>query len=194
MVVSEGSDTFLEMLEPFCCIFLAVVSIRHSDFCVELTAWNIDTSELSFCRLPGSSNCNVLPQVFGLTSKFLHLCRARKALKLAQQLGVADKISYSTLINGYGKGQDFPNMEATLWEMQNAGFGGSLEAHNSMLDAYGKAGQLEKLEDALVRMEKSGFRKDLQSYNVLINTYGRRLMIAEMEDVFNCMQVSHFYI
>lgn len=166
--------------------FLAVV-VLNTHYFIEFLSWNIDTSEPSSCL-----KCNVLVQVFG--HEVLHLCRARKALKLAQQLGVADKISYSTMINGYGKGQDFPNMEATLWEMQNAGFGGSLEAHNSMLDAYGKAGQFEKLEDALARMEKSGFRKDLQSYNVLINTYGRRLMIAEMEDVFNCMQVSQFHI
>jgi pentatricopeptide repeat protein len=122
------------------------------------------------------------------------LCRARKALKLAQQLGAADKISFSTLINGYGKRQDFPNMEATLWEMQNAGFGGSLEAHNSILDAYGKAGQLEKLEDALARMEQSGFRKDLASYNILINVYGRSTKIAEMEDLFHSMEVSLFQI
>ena len=81
-------------------------------------------------------------------------------------------------------------MEATLWEMQNAGYGGSLEAHNSILDAYGKAGQLEKLEDALARMEKSGFRKDLASYNILINIFGRRTMIPEMEELFHNMKVS----
>ncbi|KAG0595034.1 hypothetical protein M758_UG133100 [Ceratodon purpureus] len=138
---------------------------------------------------PNNITFNVMIDLYGKAGM---MDRARKALKLAQQLGAADKISFSTLINGYGKRQDFPNMEATLWEMQNAGFGGSLEAHNSILDAYGKAGQLEKLEDALARMEKSGFRKDLASYNILINIYGRRTMIAEMEDLFHSMQRDGF--
>lgn len=83
-------------------------------------------------------------------------------------------------------------MEATLWEMQNAGHGGSSEAFNSILDAYGKAGHLEKLEDVLARMKKSGFRMDLETYNILINIYGRSSMISEMEELFDRMQVSSF--
>lgn len=118
------------------------------------------------------------------------LCRAHKALKLAQQFGSADKISFSTLVHAYAKKQDFPNMEAALWEMQNAGYGSSLEAYNSILDAYGKAGQMEKVSDVLARMENSGMRMDLASYNILINTYGKNYMIAEMETLFRTMQVS----
>lgn len=129
---------------------------------------------------------------FWLTCCFPPLCRARKALKAAQHLGLADKISFSTLINAYGKKQDFPSMEATLWEMQNAGHGGSSEAFNSILDAYGKAGHLDKLEDVLARMEKSSFRMDLETYNILINIYGRSAMIDKMEDLFHRMQVSFF--
>lgn len=85
-------------------------------------------------------------------------------------------------------------MEATLWEMQNAGHGGSSEAFNSILDAYGKAGHLDKLEDVLARMEKSSFRMDLETYNILINIYGRSAMIDKMEDrsmsicVLKCMK------
>lgn len=116
--------------------------------------------------------------------------RARNALKLAQSQGAADKISFSTLIDAYGKRQDFPKMEATLWEMQNAGVGGSLEAFNSMLDSYGKAGLLDKLEDVRERMEKANCRKDLSTCNILINVYGRKGMIEEMEDLFREMQVS----
>jgi len=123
---------------------------------------------------------------------FPPFCRARKALKAAQNLGLADKISFSSLINAYGKKHDFPNMETTLWEMQNAGYGGSSEAFNSILDAYGKAGHLDKIEDVLARMEKSGFRMDLETYNILINIYGRSAMISEMEDLFHGMQVSSF--
>lgn len=114
-------------------------------------------------------------------------------MKAAQHLGLADKISFSTLIDAYGKKQDFPNMEATLWEMQNAGHGGSSEAFNSILDAYGKAGHLEKLDDVLARMQKSGFQMDLETYNILINIYGRCAMFEKMEALFQKMQVS-FYL
>jgi pentatricopeptide repeat protein len=81
-------------------------------------------------------------------------------------------------------------MEETLWEMQNAGLGGSLEAFNSMLDSYGKASQLEKLEDVLDRMAKAGYKKDLSTYNILINVYGRKGMLSEMEDLVRVLQVS----
>lgn len=130
------------------------------------------------------------PQICAPSLYVFPLCRARDASKLAQQLGVADKITFSTLINSYGKKQDFRNMEATLWEMQNAGHGGSLEAYNCVLDAYGKAGHLDKLEDVIARMEKSGLQMDLASYNILINIYGRHTKIAEMEALFHKMQVS----
>lgn len=133
---------------------------------------------------------SILQRCMVLTTTCIWFCRAHNALKLAQQQGAADKISFSTLINAYGKRQDFAKMEETLWEMQNAGLGGSLEAFNSMLDSYGKASQLEKLEDVLDRMAKAGYKKDLSTYNILINVYGRKGMLSEMEDLFRVLQVS----
>jgi len=67
---------------------------------------------------PNNITFNVMIDLY---AKAGMLDRAHNALKLAQQQGPADKISFSTLMNAYGKRQDFAKMEETLWEMQNAG-------------------------------------------------------------------------
>jgi pentatricopeptide repeat protein len=141
-----------------------------------------DMIGMGFCA--NNITFNVMIDLYGKAGM---LDRARNALKLAQSQGAADKISFSTLINAYGKRHDFPKMEATLWEMQNAGLGGSLEAFNSMLDSYGKAGLLDKLEDVLERMKKAGCRRDLSTYNILINIYGRNNQLGKMADIFQEM-------
>ncbi|CAH9110334.1 unnamed protein product [Cuscuta europaea] len=106
--------------------------------------------------------------------------KARKVLNLAHKHGLADVITYNTLIAAYGKNKDLENMALTVREMQFRGFTVTLETYNSMLDAYGKEGQMEKFREALLRIKESGFASDRYTYNIMINIYGTQGWIDEV--------------
>ncbi|KAL2649685.1 hypothetical protein R1flu_017813 [Riccia fluitans] len=129
---------------------------------------------------PNSTTFNLMMDIYGKAGM---LDRTRHVYELARQCGMVDKVTYSTLIDAYGKCRDFPNMERTLWDMQRNGFACTLEAYNAMIDAYGKAGMINKMEDVLERMRRAGCRADLSTYNILINILGKRGLWQDVQNV-----------
>lgn len=129
---------------------------------------------------PNATTFNLMIDLYGKAGM---MDRTRYIFELAQQYGMVDKISYSTLIDAYGKCRDFPNMERTLWDMQRNGFAGTLEAYNAMIDAYGKAGMFTKMEDVLERMRRAGCCGDISTYNILINILGKKGLLQEVQKV-----------
>ncbi|KAL6659122.1 hypothetical protein ACP70R_003162 [Stipagrostis hirtigluma subsp. patula] len=123
---------------------------------------------------------NVLLDIYGKAGLFN---RAEKVFLMARKQGLADIISYNTIIAAYAQSGDFRSMTYFVQRMQDAGFPVSLEAYNCMLDAYGKAGQLEEFTAVLQKMKRAKCSFDHYTYNIMINIYGRRGWIEDVANV-----------
>uniref|UniRef100_A0A1D1Z7T4 Pentatricopeptide repeat-containing protein At4g30825, chloroplastic n=1 Tax=Anthurium amnicola TaxID=1678845 RepID=A0A1D1Z7T4_9ARAE len=123
---------------------------------------------------------NAMLDIFGKAGL---LKKARKLFSMARKQGLADVISYNTIIAAYGQTKNFTSMQSVVQQMQNAGYPVSLEAYNCMLDAYGKEGQLEKFNNVLKKMKEARCDPDHYTYNILINIYGRKGWIEEVAKV-----------
>ena len=75
---------------------------------------------------------------------------------MARKQGLADIISYSTIITAYGHNKDFKSMRSVVKKMQHEGHPVSFEAYNCMLLAYGKEDLLEEFNDVLQKMKLLG--------------------------------------
>ena len=117
--------------------------------------------------------CNVLIDIFGKAGM---LEKAHFVLRLAQKQRVHDCISFSTMIDAYGKSKEFDKMESLFVEMRNQGFQGCRDAYNSMLDTYGMSGQIDKMENTFSRMTMV-YSPNLATYNTLLNIYGQQGVI-----------------
>ncbi|WOL13886.1 hypothetical protein Cni_G22666 [Canna indica] len=123
---------------------------------------------------------NVMLDVYGKAGL---LKKARKVFWIARKQGLADVISYNTIIAAYGKNKDFKSMESVIHKMQSAGYPVSLEAYNCMLDAYGKENRLEEFSNVLQKMKEARCVSDHYTYNIMINIYGRKGWIEEVARV-----------
>ncbi|KAH7387589.1 hypothetical protein KP509_16G031400 [Ceratopteris richardii] len=124
--------------------------------------------------------CNILIDIFGKAGL---LEKARFVVRLAQKQGVQDSITFSTMIDAYGKHKKFDEMESLLIEMLNEGFKDCVEGYNSVLDAYGDSGQITNMEKTLVRMRMTGCSPNLTTFNILLKVYGREGLIEDLQDV-----------
>ncbi|GMH16613.1 hypothetical protein Nepgr_018454 [Nepenthes gracilis] len=129
---------------------------------------------------PNAITYNVMLDVYG---KARLSNKARKVFWMASKQGLADVISYNTLIAAYGRSRDFKEMKSTVQMMQLNGFSVSLEAYNCMLDAYGKERQMENFRSVLQRMKQSSCASNSYTYNILINIYGEHGWIEEVAAV-----------
>ncbi|XAR66725.1 hypothetical protein NMG60_11013045 [Bertholletia excelsa] len=136
---------------------------------------------------PNTITFNVMLNVYGKSRLFK---KARKVFLMARKQGLADIISYNTLIAAYGQSKYLRNMSSTVTKMQFYGFSVSLEAYNCMLDAYGKEGQMEKFRSVLRRMRDSGCASDHYTYNIMINIYGEQGWIEEVAEVLTELKES----
>ncbi|BAF25124.1 pentatricopeptide repeat-containing protein At4g30825, chloroplastic [Oryza sativa Japonica Group] len=131
-------------------------------------------------HLANTVTLNVLLDIYGKAGLFN---KAEKVFLMARKQGMADIISYNTIIAAHAKNGDFRSMIYFVQRMQEAGFPVSLEAYNCMLDAYGKAGQLEEFAAVLQKMERAGCEFDHYTYNIMINIYGRKGWIEGVANV-----------
>lgn len=131
-------------------------------------------------HLANTVTFNVLLDIYGKAGLFN---RAEKVFIMARKQGLADIISYNTIIAAYAKGGNFLSMNYFVQMMQDAGFPVSLEAYNCMLDAYGKAGRLEEFASVLQKMKRAKCKFDHYTYNIMINIYGRRGWIQDVSNV-----------
>lgn len=122
-------------------------------------------------HLPNTVTLNVLLDIYGKAGLFNW---AEKVLNMARKLGLADTISYNTIIAAYAQSGDFRSMTYFVQKMQDAGFPVSLEAYNCMLNAYGKSGQLEEFSAVLQKMRRAKCEFDHYTYNIMLNIYGRK--------------------
>lgn len=129
---------------------------------------------------PNTITLNVLLDLYGKSKLFK---KARKLFWMAQKWGLADAISYNTLIAAYGRNRDLTKMSSAVKLMQFKGFSVSLEAYNSMLDAYGKENQMESFRSVLQKMKESNCASDRYTYNIMINIYGEQGWIDEVAEV-----------
>ncbi|XP_072996923.1 pentatricopeptide repeat-containing protein At4g30825, chloroplastic [Typha latifolia] len=123
---------------------------------------------------------NVMLDVYGKAGL---LKKARKVFWMARKQGLADIISYNTIIAAYGQSKDFKSMRSLIQRMQQAGYPISLEAYNCMLDAYGKEDQLEEFNHVLQNMKEAKCDSDHYTYNIMINIYGKKGWIEEVANV-----------
>lgn len=130
--------------------------------------------------LANTVTLNVLLDIYGKAGLFN---RAEKVFHMARKQGLADIISYNTIIAAYAQSGNFCNMNYFVQRMVDAGFPVSLEAYNCMLDAYGKAGQLEEFAAVLQKMKRAKCHFDHYTYNIMINIYGRRGWIEDVANV-----------
>ncbi|XP_051187734.1 pentatricopeptide repeat-containing protein At4g30825, chloroplastic [Lolium perenne] len=122
-------------------------------------------------HLANTVTLNVLLDIYGKAGLFKW---AEKVLNMARKHGLADAISYNTIIAAYAQSGDFRSMTYFVQKMQDAGFPVSLEAYNCMLNAYGKSGQLEEFSAVLQRMRRAKCDFDHYTYNIMLNIYGRK--------------------
>jgi pentatricopeptide repeat protein len=80
-----------------------------------------------------------------------------------------DLITYNTLINFYGRRQQFQGIAATLRAMQLAGFDGDVFTYTTILSALLKAGKRDGAELVLALMDKQGVKKSAALYTSLID-------------------------
>ncbi|XP_042409724.1 pentatricopeptide repeat-containing protein At4g30825, chloroplastic-like [Zingiber officinale] len=120
---------------------------------------------------------NVMLDVYGKTGM---LKKAWKVFCVAHKQGLADVISYNTIIAAYGKSKDFQSMETVIDKMQSSGHPVSLEAYNCLLDAYGKDNRLVEFHDILRKMKEAQCISDHYTYNIMINIYGTKGWIKEV--------------
>lgn len=133
-------------------------------------------------HLANTVTLNVLLDIYGKAGLFN---RAEKVFLMARKQGLADIISYNTIIAAYAQSGDFRSMTYFVQRMQDAGFPVSLEAYNCMLDAYGKSGQLEEFAAVLQKMKRARCDFDHYTYNIMINIYGRRGWIEGIASVLS---------
>ncbi|KAE8807105.1 Pentatricopeptide repeat-containing protein [Hordeum vulgare] len=122
-------------------------------------------------HLASTVTLNVLLDIYGKAGLFN---RAEKVFSMARKQGLADTISYNTIIAAYAQSGNFRSMNYFVQKMQDAGFPVSLEAYNCMLNAYGKSGQLEKFSAVLQKMRRARCDFDHYTYNIMMNIYGRK--------------------
>ncbi|XP_078444022.1 tetratricopeptide repeat (TPR)-like superfamily protein [Wolffia australiana] len=113
------------------------------------------------------------------------LVKARKVLAMARKQGLADAISFNTIIAAYGRAGEVKRMQHMVRQMVAAGISVSLEAYNTMLDAYGKADMAEEFKDVMKKMKEMSCSSDHYTYNILINIYGRKGWIEEVGGVLS---------
>lgn len=123
---------------------------------------------------------NVMLDVYGKAGLFK---KARKVFRMACKQGLADIISYNTIIAAYGQIRDLKSMHAAVQRMQCAGYPVSLEAYNCLLDAYGKEDRLEEFNTMLQKMKETSCVSDHYTYNIMINIYGKKGWIEEVAHV-----------
>jgi len=120
---------------------------------------------------------NVMLDIYGKAGL---LKKARKLFWMARKQGLADVISYNTIIAAYGHNKDFKSMRSVIKQMQHEGHPVSLEAYNCMLHAYGKEDLLEEFNDVLQKMKEASCPSDHYTYNIMINIYGKKGWIEEV--------------
>lgn len=123
---------------------------------------------------------NVMIDIYGKAGL---LKKARKVFWMALKQGLADAISYNTVIAAYGRHKDFKSMRSVVKQMQHEGQPVTLEAYNCMLDAYGKEDLLEEFNDVLQKMKQASCPSDHYTYNIMINIYGKKGWIEEVARV-----------
>lgn len=124
--------------------------------------------------------CNLLLDIFGKAGL---LEKAERVLKTARKQGVQNCITFSTIIDAYGRKKKFHEMESTLIEMLNEGFKECVEAYNAMLDAYGNSDQLRKMETTFERMQMAGCVPDITTFNILLKVYGQEGLFEDLQSV-----------
>ncbi|PKA65480.1 Pentatricopeptide repeat-containing protein [Apostasia shenzhenica] len=124
--------------------------------------------------------CNVMLDIYRKNGL---LTKARKIFSMARKHGLADAITYNTMIAAYGQNKDFKSMKFIVQRMEISGYPVSLEAYNSMLDAYGKEDLLDEFNDVLKKMKRASCSSDHYTYNIMMNIYGKKGWIEEVSQV-----------
>ncbi|KAG0466969.1 hypothetical protein HPP92_018549 [Vanilla planifolia] len=137
--------------------------------------------EMLQCGYAGNSTTfNVMIDIFGKAGL---LGKARRIFLMARKQGMADVITYNTIIAAYGQNKDFKTMRSVVRRMEVSGFAVSLEAYNSMLDAYGKEDLIEEFNDVLRKMRQASCSSDHYTYNIMMNIYGKKGWIEDVSHV-----------
>ncbi|XP_020701201.1 pentatricopeptide repeat-containing protein At4g30825, chloroplastic [Dendrobium catenatum] len=123
---------------------------------------------------------NVMLDIYGKAGV---LRKARRVFSMARKQGMADVITYNTIIAAYGQSKDFKSMRSIAHRMETSGFPVSLEAYNCMLDAYGKENLMEEFSDILRKIKKASCSSDHYTYNIMMNIYGKKGWIEEVSQV-----------
>ncbi|KAK8630607.1 hypothetical protein V6N13_079392 [Hibiscus sabdariffa] len=102
-------------------------------------------------------------------------------------------VTYNTIIDGYGKGGLFEDMENVLTDMIERGDSlPDIFTFNSILGAYGNGGQIEKMEKWYEEFQLMGIRPDINTFNILIKSFGKAGMYEKMGSVMKFM-VKRFF-
>lgn len=123
---------------------------------------------------------NVMLDIYGKAGL---LKKAKRVFSLARKQGMADVITYNTIIAAYGQSKDFKSMRSIVHKMEISGFPVSLEAYNCMLDVYGKEDLVEEFNDVLRKMKRASCSSDHYTYNIMMNIYGKKGWIEEVSQV-----------
>lgn len=103
------------------------------------------------------------------------------------------KVTYNTLIDGYGKAELFELMESVLSTMiESATCHPDVFTLNSFVWAYGNCGQIDEMEKWYEEFQLMGISPDVRTFNILIRSYGKAGMYQKMELVLNFMKKRFF--
>ena len=105
-------------------------------------------------------------------------------------LGIeCNKVTYNTIIDGYGKAGMFEHMENSLTDMVESGnCQPDVFTLNSIIGAYGNGGQIDKMEKWYDEFQLMGIKPDIKTFNMMIKSYGKAGMYDKMKSVMDFME------
>uniref|UniRef100_A0A7N0T5N1 Pentatricopeptide repeat-containing protein n=1 Tax=Kalanchoe fedtschenkoi TaxID=63787 RepID=A0A7N0T5N1_KALFE len=96
-------------------------------------------------------------------------------------------ITYSVMINVYGKSGLFKKARRAFWLAQKQGLV-DIITYNTMIGAYGKNKQLNRIRSTIRKMQFHGFTVSLEAYNCMLDAYGKKGQIENFRTVLKHMK------
>lgn len=126
--------------------------------------------------------------------KFHHFDLIKRILAEMSYLGIqCNRVTYNTIIDGYGKAKMFEEMERSLADMITNGDSlPDVVTFNSVIGAYGNSGHIKEMEMWYDEFQLMELEPDDKTFNILIRSYGKAGMYEKMRSVMEFMEKRFF--
>ncbi|KAI8894628.1 hypothetical protein BC833DRAFT_604210 [Globomyces pollinis-pini] len=120
-------------------------------------------------------------------SKF-DLTKMKETFELMEYYNITPNIQiYNSLIRGYGKTNNFEQVEFLFQFLKSKKFPINLLTYTSMIHAYGVQGYLEEMKLTFLEMKRNKIRCDLNLYTIILQSLSKFHQLQDMEDIYQQM-------